>query len=65
MVKRQRVLETEKEEIEIEMNIVPLHTVDAGAEIDDFVDSPEDEIMEGEMMELRLMVLLIVLRMRL
>ena len=29
------------------MNIVPLHTADAGAGIDDSVDSPEDEIMEG------------------
>ena len=24
------------------MNIVPLHTVDAGAEVDGSVDSPED-----------------------
>ena len=26
---------------------IPLHTVDDGAEIDGSVDSPEDEIMEG------------------
>ena len=34
-------------EKEIEMNRLPLHRVDAGAEIDDSVDSLEGEIMEG------------------
>ena len=36
-----------EKEIEIEMNRLPLHTADAGAEIGDSVHSHEDEIMEG------------------